>query len=215
MFIQPEISDKPMGNPHTDFETLCRQVQSVRAANPRFGLNTDLNVIRNEVDHQNALRVLGIKGAESYLVEDGQGGSDPKSEARPHNQRLGVVEGGRRISTGAAVLHDWLGEGGKPVVPALAVQRAEICVTCPKNGGGDWTTRFTTPAVEHIRRQLSLRREMDLKTPDDDNLGVCTACSCPLKLKVWTPLKHILAHTSELVKTDLDSRCWILREKTE
>ena len=106
---------------------------------------------------------------------------------------------------------DWLGSGGKAVDPALAEKRAGICADCPQNGADDWKTYFTQPIADKIRTQLEIKADLQLRTTYDDRLRVCSACDCPLKLKVHTPMEHILAHTSEDTKTRLDPRCWILK----
>jgi len=97
------------------------------------------------------------------------------------------------------------------VEQTLADSRAAICADCPKNDGGDFTAYFTEPIANKIRTQLEIRGDLQLRTPSDEKLTVCSACDCPLKLKVWVPLDHILAHTSPEVKTKLDPRCWILK----
>ena len=74
------------------------------------------------------------------------------------------------------------------------------------------TSSFTIPTSELIRKQLSMRQDMALKTESDEKLGVCNACGCPLKLKVHVPASHIKKHTSEAVKRELDPRCWIPAE---
>lgn len=109
------------------------------------------------------------------------------------------------------MLLDWLGSGGKPAEQSLADSRAAICSTCPRNDGGDFTAFFTKPIADKIRTQLEIRGDLQLRTPHDETLTVCSACDCPLKLKVWVPMEHILAHTSEDTKTKLDPRCWITK----
>lgn len=118
----------------------------------------------------------------------------------------------RAVAAGAATLSDWLGSGGKPVPQELANGRAETCAGCPKNMPGDWTSFFTLPAADLIRRQLAKRTELSVSTPLDDRINVCSACYCPLKLKVHCPIEHIQARMPDAVKNELAPDCWVLRE---
>lgn len=197
-----------------DFETLVSQVIGHRQQNPRFNLPTDANTVRTEVDQANAMRMLSIRGGESYVTQDMGGTPNPKLMAS-RSAFQSVVGGVKKLSAGKAALSEWLGEGGEPVRGELANQRAAGCAKCPKNQPGDWTAFFTEPAAEMIRRKLSLRHDLSLSTPDDDKLVVCAACLCPLKLKVHTPLKHIVGHMDATVRAELDPACWILSEEKQ
>lgn len=110
------------------------------------------------------------------------------------------------------MLVDWLGDDQAPVAVEIAERRAAVCADCPKNDGGDWKAYFTVPIAEKIRQQMALRHDLELRTSLDNRLTVCSGCDCPLALKVWAPLDHVLAHTSEETKGRLDERCWVLRE---
>lgn len=195
------------------FQNIVQTVINRRLQNPRFGLATDVVTVSNEVDLQNAQRMRTIKGGD-YYVQD-TGGELPSVPFPPaHRSGLqSVAARSENIADGAAILLEWLGSGGQGVDGALATKRAENCALCPQNGKGDWTTYFTAPAAAIIRRQLHQKDGLKLTTPLDDSLGVCKACSCPLKLKVHVPLAHITAHTRPEVLTRLDPRCWMLLEK--
>ena len=93
----------------------------------------------------------------------------------------------------------------------MADSRAAICATCPRNDGGDFTAYFTKPIADRIRTQLEIRGDLQLRTSHDEKLTVCSACDCPLKLKVWVPIEHIMLHTADDVRAKLDPRCWILK----
>jgi hypothetical protein len=71
---------------------------------------------------------------------------------------------------------------------------------------------YTRSASELLRMQMQTAQELDLTTPYDSKLGVCAACDCPMRLKVWTPLKLILEHLLPEAKAALDPKCWILDE---
>ena len=76
----------------------------------------------------------------------------------------------------------------------------------------EFETWFTRPAAEAIKLQLQKLAARKLATTVDSQLNVCTACLCPLKLKVHTPLPFILEHMSANTKAELDAKCWILSE---
>ena len=73
------------------------------------------------------------------------------------------------------------------------------------------TSYFTEEISEQIRRQIAIREDMELETPSDEKLGICSGCSCPLKLKVWTEMTHIQNHMTPETKAQLDPRCWITK----
>jgi len=205
-FPVPAANFNPI--PYSSFETIVRAVYELRRANPYLSTKNnwalDLEQIREEVDSYNAQLCLA-HGWGDYIV-DAEGQAAPKSLARS-NRSVGA-----RVAGGAKLLADWLGQGGKPVPKAEAEGRAGICATCPKNDiAMHWTEYFTVPASAIIKKQLSVRSDLSLETTHDAELGVCAACSCPLKLKVWTPLEHILKFLTPEVKADLDPRCWILK----
>lgn len=77
------------------------------------------------------------------------------------------------------------------------------------NGEGGLEAYFTVPASNAIRAQLERKHAMKLETPSDEHLGVCTACDCPLKLKVWMPLDRILAKMPKAAYDALHVNCWI------
>jgi hypothetical protein len=221
IFVDAAISPDPIQT--WDFQSLVKQVASRRAANPRFGLSTDLNVIAAEVDLANAQRMLSIRGADSFIVQDTEGGAaNFPTPLRKSAPGAAVAE---RMMAGAGILLDWLGSGGKPVSNELANQRAEVCANrgpdpdhpgqflkCPQNQAGEWTKWFTVPAAAVIQRQIEKRHEMKLETAYDSTLGICAACSCPLKLKVHTPIEHIKSKMPEEQRAKLDNLCWILAE---
>ena len=210
-----------------DFEELCMEVQKHRQANPKFGLTTNIDSIRLEVNQTNAARVAAIPGTESYLIQEGgMAPADPKTQAfRSLGAKLqGVAEGVTKIASGAGLLIDWIKDGAKSVPQEKATARAFICTNrgldekgkvkmCPKNSPEALGSFFTKAASELIRKQIEQRKELTLSTPYDAQLGVCSACLCPLKLKVHPELKYILEHTPAETIAQLDPGCWITNEK--
>lgn len=179
----------------------------------KHGWATDYETVAAEIDAYNALRLSKNPAWSNFIVED-EGGSTISSPffKRPQG-RPGNVAGASRVVAGVKTLLDWLGAGGRPVAKELAENRATVCSTCPMNQPGDWTTFFTAPVAATLRLQLGMKNDLRLETSKDSELHVCNACSCPLPLKVWTPLHYILENMDETVKQRLDPRCWILKEQ--
>lgn len=211
-FLQPEAGQSSpfIGS----FNYVVEQVMMLRQANPflaeRHGWRTDTAGIEAEVDAYNTARC--IAGGWLTFVTMDDGAPAPLYVMPPPAQKKTSVVGAiRNVAAGVGVLLDWIGNGGKAVEQSLADSRAAICADCPKNDGGDFIAYFTKPIADKIRTQLEIRGDLQLRTPYDDKLTVCSGCDCPLKLKVWTPMEHILAHTPKDTKTKLDPRCWILK----
>lgn len=200
-----------------DFETTVDLIVAHRKANPRFASqwSTSWEAVANELDEQTC-RHLQSKGlSEQWCVNPGSE-SFPNGPVRQSSwlgRKLADAAEGVKLVAGIGVLTDWLGSGGKPVSSSVSNFRASICRDCPQNQTGDWTRFFTNPASETIRKQLAIKHDLDLSTPHDEALGVCAACSCPLKLKVHTPLNHVHNHLKPDVRDRLDRKCWILHEQ--
>lgn len=193
-----------------DFKLLCRDVQTMRKANPRFNLPTDLNQIEIEVRQTNALRMLSISGGEYYIQEDSAPAvASLKKVLRPLRKPAGAVGAVSKLITGVNVLLDWLGSGGVPVSKETAERRASVCITCPMNQAGDW---FTDTASALIRSQIGAKNDLSLSTIHDDKLNTCKICLCPLPLKIWAPLEAVKAHMKDEVRKELPEYCWIIRE---
>lgn len=177
----------------------------------------DWNSVADEVEHYNALRMQSNPKFHHFLGADDGGAPGffqfPRvGQHQSVNAAAGQV---KRVVAGVKVLTDWLGSGGRAVPKEQAEKRAATCVLCPQNKDGDWTTMFTKPVSEMLRLQLGIKNDLKLATSKDAELHVCQACSCPLKLKVFTPIKHILDNMDEATKARLQPKeplCWILEE---
>ncbi len=214
-FMQPEIGwdSTKMMHPFPSIDALARGVIAMRTANPwlvqKHGWATEFAEVRSEMLDYNA-RICLEHGWMAFINGDEAPLPQPEFHAQKKTLSQNVVAI-KHVAAGAGVFLDWIGDGGTPVAMEVAERRANICVTCPKNDGGNWLSYFTQPIATKIKQQLEIKHDLQLKTSVDNRLTVCSACDCTLSLKVWTPLEHILAHTSDKVKAKLDPRCWITK----
>jgi len=206
-FFQPQTGWSPPMPKATTFDGTVRQIIEHRMKNgaivARHNLSLDPNTVANELENYTRTR-LGMPT---------MGASVPKmNPQQPLPQAVvGAVEGLKRTAYGAATVIDWLSGGGQPVASELSNKRAEVCATCPRNAPPDLSKWFTVKASQLIQAELERRNDLKLSTPFDDKLGICSACLCPMKLKVHTPLDVIVNRLKPEVRADLDSRCWILK----
>jgi len=197
------------------FNHCVEQTMILRQANPflaeRHGWRLDRAGVEHDVEQHNVARMISGGWLTFVVMDDGPPAPLCVMPEKKTNRFPNVAAAVRNVSAGVGVLLDWLGNGGKAVEQSLADSRATICSTCPQNGQGGILSYFTKSAADIIRTQMEIRGDLQLRTPHDEQLGVCEACMCPLKLKVHVELEHILKHTSEETKTKLDPRCWILK----
>lgn len=210
-YVIPEL--KWSAPPYSSFDSIVNAVQATFNANPhlcaKHGWPTDRAEVANLVEQYN-VKLCQDMGWTKYIhdVTQPDGGG-----TRPPFPNPSLLQSGVRVAVGARTLIDWLGDGGKPVPHAQAEARSNICVTCPLNTPGDLTNWFTRGASELIRKQVGAARDLGMSTSSDDKLGVCSACSCPVALKVHVPLAYILKSIPADSKKALDSKCWIRVEE--
>jgi hypothetical protein len=202
--------------------TFNQAVQAIvvhRAANPaiaaRFNLSTDPGMVANELERFTRQR-LGLPPEEA--PPPFQPG---RSRATLPRLAGAVAAAGvkfRQLGAGAETLVDFVKSKEEAVPKEQAEARASVCARgndgkkCPKNGEGDWSAWFTQPVSAAIRKRLEQRRGMDLSTSLDAELGVCTACGCPLPLKIHFPLEYVMKHIPNESWNELWSGCWIRKE---
>lgn len=173
---------------------------------------TDLPTVLKEVEEYNA-KVCQTMGWFDYVIPDNVHASPPFAGASDQQSRL--ARGVQNVVAGAETILDMFGKRG-PVDAPLANQRANVCVVCPKNlKSSSWTDFFTAPAAAFIRKTLGILKDMDLRTDADEKLEFCTACSCPLKTKVWAQIEHINAHMPRESRAALHESCWVLSETSK
>lgn len=147
----------------------------------------------------------------------------PKSSLRrPLPQVVGdAVAAVVKTASGAAFMLDWEMSNLPPVSPDRSARRALQCAQgdngnpCPHNQKGDFTRWYTVPVSEMLRKRIERLKNLDLKTPYDDSINVCTACECPLRTKVHGPLELILKNLKPAAREALWPKCWILSEEKE
>lgn len=127
---------------------------------------------------------------------------------------MNVIDEIKKDAAGLELINDWLGDGGVPVKKELAESRALICETCPENRPGKIWEVIKHMAAMWIRREMEIKHTLDLKLSNEDNVGMCRACGCCNRLKVWTPLRHINEHTSKEVFDRFPKHCWIIKEQS-
>lgn len=217
-FQQPEINWIAPRN--ISFDSLVRSIIAARLANPvqmaKHGWSTDYNHVAREADEFNA-RLCQSHGWKEYIMQSSHP-VDPKFH--PLNQSAvlqslrDAAARAKELVQGAKTLVEWIDSGDSPVPQELAERRAAVCLQCPKNEPGDFTKWFTTPAAELIRRQVLRSQARSMTTAHDEKLNLCTACHCPLKLKVHVPIEWITKRLTDQQKAGLaqGKDCWILAE---
>lgn len=217
-YFQPEINFRAPRN--VSFDAIVKSLIAARAANPaklkQNKWSLDYNTVANEVDEFNA-KLCQSHGWDEYLVST-QVPTLPKFT--PPNQAavlqsLGAAAArARELVAGAKTLIEWIDSDQPPVPAELSEHRSIVCSTCPKNETGDFTKWFTVPAAELIRRQVQKAQNRQLATPRDAQLNLCTACHCPLKLKVHVPIEWISKRLAaeQIQKLREAPSCWIISE---
>jgi|KBSMisStaDraftv2_1062788.scaffolds.fasta_scaffold01511_27 hypothetical protein len=197
--------------PWVSFDVAVQQIIQHRQANPFLtqskGWSTDPGIVADELDAFNAAVCEQMRWMD-FIGEGGGPAGPPKamSHQSPSSRSAQVVAGVKTIAA-------WELAGGNVVDRALANARAKTCSACIKNESGDLLSFFTEQAARLIKLQLETKNNMKLSTDFDPLLGVCSACGCVNKLKVWAPLDIILKEMKPETKAALAANCWVLNEK--
>ena len=201
-FRIPELGYQ--SKPFQSFDTIVNDVFQIAKANPALFTSKGWPHTRADVatwvDEFNARYCLEM-GYSEYI--NGEEVSPPKHGPPPRAEAL---------AAGAKSLGDWIGSGANPVSQEVADSRAATCVKCPLNKEGDLSNFFERGTSEMLRSAIAAAKEVRLVTRFDKQLGVCDACYCPMKLKVWMPLAHINKQMSDETRAALDPKCWVLSE---
>ena len=223
VFWQPETKWAP--TPFSSLDSITQQLIKHRQGRPdlvaKYGWSLDPAQVYQEVMAFNVAKCLQM-GWTDYLLMGGSESAVPFPTPQPS-----LLRRARNVAGGAEILVEWIQEGQPVVLQEVANRRAATCAVlqregrkdengnpipgCPKNGKGGLEAYFTVPVSNAIRHELERKKQMKLETPFDESLGTCTACSCPLKLKVFLPLENILPKLSAEQKAALDPYCWITK----
>jgi len=201
--------------PYRSFDHVVKALQTHVRGNmhqaQQSGMPSDYDSLAALVEQQTVM-ALQKEGYTNFLTEEASTAS-PKWTPPPQGKRSFSSNAvGAKTIAGVSTYLEWLGAGGKPVPAPQAEARGSVCVRCPHNMKGDWKTKFTELAAAGIMKVFGMMNDLDLKTSNDANLGLCEVCSCVLGSKVWAPLPHILKHMEPKTKAALWPECWIKSE---
>lgn len=199
------------------FYHVCTQEHQFRRANPflcqKYNWSLDMAQIEKDVQEYNVQRCLAHGWLDFLDMADGTFHPSATIVEKKTLLRsaVAVVE---TTKAGIGVWMDFVGSGGVPVEAKLAEERAAICVQCPHNKQGGLKNFFIEAAVKEIQQVLGIFKDLDVKTKQDDKLGVCELCLCPLKGKVHVPLNHIQDRLTADVREKLTGvkHCWVINE---
>jgi hypothetical protein len=141
----------------------------------------------------------------------------PPSEVQVASQKktaLAAYAGsaGRKIKAAASAWAEMFGKVG-PASKEVAEQRAAVCVGCPKNDMAHGLMDYLNEgAASKALAVLGALRDLDLVTSHNEKLGICRACGCPTKAKVFANIGTIVEKMPPETWPELsrDPTCWIL-----
>jgi hypothetical protein len=214
-YRQPETAWVPTR--YSSFDSVVDQLIAHRMGNPYLmqtnGWSIDRATVEMEVDRYNERFCRAMGGDWLQWVDGGPPIQVPFQPPPPPpilSQLAGGVAAVKKLASGAAILFEWEESKEPPVAAELSTKRAAICSTCPKNSKDVAMQWVTGPLAEGFRRRVERLHQLNLTTPSDAQLGGCSACLCPLPLKVHAPLHLVLKRLTPEQRADLAPQCWIL-----
>jgi len=112
------------------------------------------------------------------------------------------------------VLTSWLADGAPVVAPELAEKRGQVCLNCPLNTKAAWWEKIAKdPIADTIREWIQIKDRMNIGVQAELEMGMCRACGCCLRLKLWEPLHYIIDHTPPETMAKYVPECWIITEQ--
>lgn len=211
-FIQPVTNWKAPTPIASTFDQTVQLIIKHRTANPaataKHNLSTNAAVVGNELENYTRMR-LGLPTSGALSPKRMPPAEAPQLSGAVKSAVAAVV----KLADGAALLLEWEQSGRQAVSPEVSAPRAAICAKCPENvKGKSLADLFTVPAAAMILRRFERLEGLKLTTPNDDDLGTCRVCLCPLRLKVHTPADLILKRLKPGIRAELHPSCWILKE---
>ena len=131
---------------------------------------------------------------------------------------MNILEEIRSDVRGLALLRDWLGDSLEPVSQMRAEHRAYACThgdngyPCHLNQEAGYWERAKNAVADTIRAELELKQKIGLRLSNEQSLHLCGVCRCCLRLKPFTPLEHIKAHTTIEQLNQMPKWCWMKKE---
>ena len=92
---------------------------------------------------------------------------------------MNLIEQLRATAKGKAILDDWLGDGGKPVLPERAEARADVCKDCPKNHKPKWwdlVAHAKDKVAEQIHKHIEAKNGLGMRVSCEDDLIYRSRC---------------------------------------
>lgn len=196
------------------FRTVVDEFAKIVSANPAQAAKHNwpdyLEGQEDWVDVHNAQRLQAegwsqftTDGSELYILPPGQ------------KKTRSVVDRVNQLATGGAIWAELFGSDNKTVDQPLAEKRAAVCVTCEfndtKKGLANW---FTSQLAGQLLSVYEIMKGKNLVTSQDDKIGVCAKCLCPLRSKAWVVHSTIIKHMKPETVESLPEWCWIKQEQT-
>lgn len=210
--LLPEVGMKE--SLHGSFTEMVDAFAKIVARNPalaqKYHWPTDRTAQENFVDERNAIRLLK-QGFPTFVDAAGSPEYGPGPDVKKNWRGLAaaVVAGSKSWS--------WMLSGdGYCVQRERALERAQVCLTCPHNDvKGGMVKYFLSVTAKALQAAAGVLRDVrGCQTPHDEKLGVCDVCSCPLPSKIWFPIEIIEKEMPAGVWPNLPDFCWLKKEKT-
>jgi hypothetical protein len=208
----PEVGMKQMLK--GSFSEMVQAFAQIVARNPAFAQKykwpTDRTGQEDFVDEHNAQRLL--KSGFVQFVD--LAGATPPYDASP-----GVKKNWRQVAAavtaGGKSWSRMLSPGGHPVDRTLALQRAGVCLSCPKHDTtGGFGKYFLKATAASLQAAAGVLKDLHgCKTEHDEKLGICTACLCPVRSKIWFPIEYLTPVPDDVwPELSRNPACWLLTE---
>jgi len=193
------------------FSEIVRKELDFRSRNPALveknGWSLDPDDVADDIDRYNAHRMV----AAGYLnFVDLEGESPVQKKTGLMGKLRNAANAVGNIKTALAIYRDLFGPDGKVIAKEEAERRASVCVACPKNDvTGGLTKYFVKETARELMLVAGMLKDMDVSTSLDDKLGVCQACECPLRAKIFVRNDILKKHIKSDQVAKLHESCWI------
>lgn len=202
------------------FQQAVTEMQRFRAVNPYLGMSTNPGEIAKELEEWTCERIhydpqycRPKKKAPEIQTSPMSDTNNGLSRLAPLLGTLGqVAHSVANLKSGASAITEWLGSGGNPVSPQTANTRSQICETCPHNHSRKALSSWTGILADRIKDYVAQKNRLSLHVDNEDRIGACEICDCPLALKVFVPIQHIASHTNPAKLAEFPAYCWIPKE---